>query len=137
VAAGIEAERERRTVAKAMKVTLVTFTVAALVVAAAGCGGRGGSGEASKTFEGDGDSFSYPGEWLELTPVEARAQTGDEVSSVNFGPRAGADVLGVVVYRLRASVSGATSTRFQLRLLQYSSSSSSRRKDGLRVAPPG
>jgi PsbP len=84
-----------------VKVTLVTCVLAASLVTAAGCGG----GNGDDTFEGDGYSFTYPEEWIELEPGEARGHAGGEaISTTAVGPDEGADVLFVDVYRLRLRV---------------------------------
>jgi hypothetical protein len=84
-----------------MKVTRVAFLLTAAFVASAGCGGDG-SGDEDKTFEGDGYSFTYPGNWDE-GEVEARAQSGNTVSSVAFGPSRDS-LVNVEVYRLDVAI---------------------------------
>lgn len=49
------------------------------VLAALGCGGAGGD----KTFEGDGYSFSYPGDWDEGTARQEGAASGRSNAAVS------------------------------------------------------
>jgi hypothetical protein len=78
-----------------VKVTILTFALAAALVAGAGCGGGGGD----KTFEGDGYSFTYPGEWSDRGKVEATAHAGSEqaTSQVAVAPGEGQDLVLVEV----------------------------------------
>jgi hypothetical protein len=71
-----------------------------LLVAAllAGCGGG------DKTFDGDGYSFTYPGDWEEREGGGFAAQVGNRVSSVAFAPASGASGLTVTVYDLQIPV---------------------------------
>jgi hypothetical protein len=85
-----------------VKFTIVASLIVAAAVAAAGCGGGDGAGSGDKTFEGDGYSFTYPGEWDEQEP-EAREEGGDTISSAYVGED-NTDVLGVFLYRLRVSI---------------------------------
>jgi hypothetical protein len=63
-----------------------------------GCGG--GNGDADKTFDGDGYSFTYPGSWSQREG-EARAQRTDiQASSFYFGPGEGVDGLTLDVGRI-------------------------------------
>lgn len=64
----------------------------------AGCGG----GE--KTFEGDGYSFTYPGDWEQRKGSGAAAEAGNLVSSTAFAPSEGASGLTVSVYHLQLAV---------------------------------
>lgn len=90
----------RHTLARNVKGTLVTTLLAASLVAFAGCGGGGGD----KTFEGDGYSFTYPGEWKEREGGEAAAEVGEPVSEAFFGPSEGPDGLTVQVFRVNLSI---------------------------------
>ena len=74
----------------------LVLLLAALVAA---CGGSGGD----KTFEGDGYSFTYPGDWEEREGSGA-AQVGNSISSVRFGPSRGANGLTLSVYRLEFAI---------------------------------
>jgi hypothetical protein len=90
-------------------VAKVTLSVSLLVcVALAACGGDGNDGGAGgggdKTFQGDGYSFTYPGDWDELEGGEPSGQVGEPVSRALFGPSAGSDAMEIEVYRLNLSV---------------------------------
>jgi hypothetical protein len=66
------------------------------LLAALGCGGGGGD----KTFDGDGYSFTYPGDWRDQTgKVEFSAQAGSEplTSQVALAPGEGQDFVFVQV----------------------------------------
>jgi hypothetical protein len=67
---------------------------------------EGGGGGENNTFEGDGYSFTYPGEWVEAEPGEAAGQTeGEPLAETAFGPELpGPDNLDVLVYRLNLAV---------------------------------
>jgi hypothetical protein len=88
-----------------VQVTVLTFALAAFLAATPGCGGGNGAGD--KTYEGDGYSFTYPGEWDEGETGEGSAQAGQAISSVAFAPGEGADLLNVEVYRVGVSVTEA------------------------------
>jgi hypothetical protein len=88
----------------AVKVTLVTFFLAAALLAGAGCGGANGgapitvdgASERDKTFDGLGFSFTYPREWREVDvgPLPA----GREAPAVVLAPeQAESDAVGVTV----------------------------------------
>jgi PsbP len=79
--------------------TVAKLALLALAAAGAlaGCGGDGGD----KTFEGDGFSFTYPGEWRKS---DFDVQFGQPVTTDAFAPAEGADVLLVGVGHLNAPV---------------------------------
>jgi hypothetical protein len=91
-----------RTTRLVPRVLCVLLALAAAGLLALGCGG----GDGDETFEGDGYSFTYPGEWEELEG-QAYVATGDEVSSATLGPEEGANVLTFTVYRLNLAVTEA------------------------------
>jgi hypothetical protein len=64
---------------------------------------EGGGGGEDNTFEGDGYSFVYPGEWVE-SEGEVVAQAGDCSPPAYFGPEEGSDALVVGVCRLRIPI---------------------------------
>jgi hypothetical protein len=100
-------------------VAKVTFSVTVLVcLALAACGGDGAEGGArsggDKTFEGDGFSFSYPGEWAEEEDFEARVQAGSEATSqVAVAPGHGRDVVLVEVGPVSVSISEGNLDKFK------------------------
>jgi hypothetical protein len=83
------------------KLAVVTLAGAGLL-ASAGCGGGNDDGDGDKTFEGDGYSFTYPGDWDEQDP-EAASQGGDLISSAYVG-QDNTDVLAILLYPLPASI---------------------------------
>jgi hypothetical protein len=83
------------------RVVAVLLMLAAAGLLAVGCGG---GGEGDKTFEGDGFSFTYPGDWIEFEPSESSASVGEPVSTVSLGPSEGPNGLQLNVYGLEASV---------------------------------
>jgi hypothetical protein len=94
-------------------VAKVTLSLTVLVcLAFAACGGEGDDGGAAggggdKTFEGDGYSFTYPGEWDELEGEARFSQPGQQTTSVYFGPTEGANVLGLDAGRVGVSITEA------------------------------
>jgi hypothetical protein len=81
----------------------VTFVFALACLAVTACGGGGNdNGDGDKTFEGDGYSFTYPGAWDEQDP-EAGAEGGEVLSSAYVG-QDNTDVLAILLYPLRASI---------------------------------
>ena len=65
-----------------------------------GCGGGAGG---DTTFEGDGYSFSYPGDW-EQREGSGAPGVGNKISSVAFAPEAGGNGLTLSVYRLPVAI---------------------------------
>jgi hypothetical protein len=67
--------------------------VGAGLLATPGCGG--GEGDGNKTFEGDGYSFSYPGEWAE----QAGDVTTGRLDAVVAPPEGGQNAVALTVVR--------------------------------------
>ena len=74
-----------------------------VVVVAAGCGGDGAPGP-DKTFQGDGYSFSYPGNWEEREPDAA---SGTDSADVQIAPEPGGAGISVGRFEVPEAITAA------------------------------
>jgi hypothetical protein len=79
---------------------------ALIVLAISGCGGGGSEGSEDKTFDGDGFSFQYPGDWVEGGFADPNSSV---VAAVTYpgGEQATTDSVSVAKGSVKAEVTKA------------------------------